>query len=256
MNLDRGGNIGRKLYVLALALALALASTAPAEDDEGGGVAKGSSLDPDLVKAKAEMLKAVAAKQEADVKAYLAESEKQLNFAKAAGEWAKARYLEELRGILVAEYNEIVTQQRRVQRLIEELRWNQALITHWRMGRTSQSSFNAMLKLVAGSLEFEPIRAALSKKVEPLPAENFIVNDDETGTASDLCEFPGGDVRRLLLFLRKKNFSLEPLEDAHFIVMEALSVISKSAADRILQHEQEIQAVRASRISELFQPPN
>jgi hypothetical protein len=124
-----------------------------------------------------------------------------------------------------------------------------------RLGKTDEQAFRAMVRLMGTATEFDPIRDAFNRKVEPLPKNNFVSNDNEDDTAVPPIDFPGGDVRKLLIFVKERNYSFTTLYDAHYIVMDALAVISKSAAERILRNEQEIQAVRAARISEAFIGP-
>lgn len=215
-----------------------------------------STTDPKYISAKAEELKAQNDRLRAEVEAKLAASKDALQWAQAAHEWAVANYIRELQRILIAEYEEIQKQQARVQRLIEEVRWNDALAQRISMGHIDRSGFQAMMRLIAGSTEFDAIRDVLNKKVDPLPAtENFVLNDTEEGIPQALKDFPGGDIRKLLLFLKTNNFSLIQLGDAHWQVLDGLAAIRRTAENRIMKYEQEIQAVRASRIAEVFIPP-
>lgn len=211
--------------------------------------------DPAYITAEAAYLKAQADKENADVNAYLAWSERELNIAQANKNMAAVRYIDTMRQIMENEYAEIAKQQQRIDRLCDGLRANQTLMEQIRIGKTTPAAFNAMIVLMATALEFDPIRDAFNRKVNALPKNNFLSNDDENDDAIPPQDFAGGDVRHLLLFVKKNNYSLHPLYDAHFIIMDSLSVVSKSAAMRVLQNEQEIQAIRAARIAEAFQVP-
>ena len=211
--------------------------------------------DPAFITSEAAYLKATAEKQNADVNSFLAWSQRELNIAQAAKQNAVVRYLDSMRNIMEAEYAEISKQQARIDHLIDGLRANQELMEQIRLGRTSPKAFNAMVILMATALEFDPIRESFNRPVVALPKNNFIPNDDESDNANFAIDFPGGDLRHLLLFVKKKNFSLNPLYDAHFLIMDALASVSKSAAERVLRNEQEIQSIRAARISEAFQLP-
>lgn len=216
----------------------------------------GSASDPTAITAAAAMLNAGAQKELADIAAMVGRSTAALNYANAERQYASILYLEDLRRMLNQEYDEILRQQSRLLRFINEIRNQETLVERIRLGRTDAMAFSAMLRLLSGSSEFAPIREALIRKVEPLSKENFIPNDDETGLVIPARAYPGGDVRKLLLFVKKNNYSFEPLEDAHWIVMDALSTISTDAANRILRAEQQIQAARAARVVELFSKPN
>ena len=240
----------------ALVAALFASLTTIAADKEGGGSGSAPNpSDPAYITAKAEYLKAQAEMQKANVAAFLAQSEAALNKARAAGEWAKARFIEDLRAIVQSEYYEIMKQQRRIEALIENLRRNADLVERIRLGRTGPESFNAMISLMAGAVQFEPIREAFNRKVGPFAATDFVPNDDESGNLIPPREFPASDIRRLMLFVRQNNYSFVPLYDAHWAVMDALAAVSGSAADRVMRLEQEIQAHRAKRISEVFLLP-
>lgn len=208
-----------------------------------------------MIKANAEATRANADQQRVQIERLRASAEAELNRARAAHEWAIVRYMEDLRVILRKEYEEIERQQAKMLRLISQIEWNQALVERIRMGRTDASAFRGMMALMAGAAEFEPIRESFTRKVDLLPKDNFISNDDETGTATPLMDFPGGDVRKLLLFVRKNNFSFEPLGDAHWLVMDSLASIVREAVNRILRAEQQVQAARAARIAEVFITP-
>lgn len=228
-----------------------------AADDKsaGSGYVPGAPNDPASITARAAMLNAMAAKQQAEVAAMVGRTTAELNLANSANLHARTAYLNDLRGMLNAEYAEILKQQNRLNRFIEDLRTQKSLVERIRHGRTDTTSFGAMMKLLASSAEFDAIREAFNRKLGNFPADNFIPNDDETGTANPAIEFPGGDIRRLILFVRKWNFSFEPLQDAHWAIMDGLQAVTKEAANRILAAEQEKQAVRAARITELFSKP-
>ncbi len=213
------------------------------------------STDPATIVANADRLKAENDRMRVAIENRTAETVQALNLANAARQWASVRYLEDLRNMLNKEYAEIEAQTARVRRLQNELEWNRSFVERIRMGHTDPHAFKALINLLAGASEFAPIRDTLTRKVDVLPKINFIPNDDETGTAIAAQDYPGGDVRRLLLFVKRNNYSFEPLEDAHWIVLDALASVVGDAINRVLRLEQEIQGARAARINEVFSKP-
>ena len=247
--------VSKSWFIFLTVSVLSLSARAGEEKSSGTGYVPGSTSDPANISARAAMLNARAAKQQAEVAAMVGRTTAELNLANAANLHAKTAYLNDLRGILNAEYAEILKQQSRLNALIDGIRTQKNLVERIRFGRTDTASFEGMMRLLASSAEFDAIREAFNRKLNAFPADNFVPNDDETGTANPAIEYPGGDVRRLILFVRKWNFSFEPLQDAHWAIMDGLQSVTKEAANRILAAEQEKQAVRAARITELFGKP-
>lgn len=247
--------VSRSWFIFLLISTISLNVRAADDKSSGTSYVPGSTSDPANITARAAMLNAMAAKQQAEVAAMVGRTTAELNLANAANLTARTAYLNDLRGMLNAEYAEIMKQQNRLNALIEGIRTQKNLVERIRMGHTDPASFDGMMKLLATSAEFDAIREAFNRKLTAFPADNFVPNDDETGTANRAIEFPGGDVRRLILFVRKWNFSFEPLQDAHWAIMDGLQAVTKEAAQRILAAEQEKQAVRAARITELFGKP-
>ena len=245
--------LGSSRSVLAAGPPPASSSTASAPAPANTGAPNPS--DPAFITAQAAYLSAIAAMQNSDINVFLAWSQRELNVANAARNWAVVRYLDSMRVIMEQEFAEITRQQNRINDLIAGLRYNQTLMERIRLGKTDPSAFGAMIQLMGTALEFDAIREAFSRKVEVLNKDNFVPNDDESDSANVAIDFPGGDIRHLLIFVKEKNFSFAPLEDAHYLVMDALAVVSKSAAERVLRDEQEIQSIRAARIAEAFTLP-
>lgn len=210
-------------------------------------------VDPKLIEAEANMIRAKNDEFRLQLERMLAESNVALNFAKAHGEEARARMIDAVQKMMMREFADIKAQEERILKIIESVRANQFLLHRLKAGKTDRLSFSAAMTLIAGVSEFATIKASLLITVPELKYdENFEHNDNETGLAYEILNFPGGDVRKLLLFMFKYDYSLKVLSDAQFAILTPLSAIEKDALDRIKYYEQEIMGVRSSRMIELL----
>ncbi|MEZ4749406.1 MAG: hypothetical protein R3B54_01905 [Bdellovibrionota bacterium] len=199
------------------------------------------------------------------IEARLAESEIQLNQAKTALAYAEATknyaevalintkiaHLNLYMQAMAYELNRVMHEQANINVKIKRITVQAELCAGLALGDTSYGAFQCLRYFRRHVIPTSIQQKTLFKEVAAMEASEFISNFGQGETIA----FPGGNVGKLIQFLEKQNYSVEPYGAAHSELMEFLNAVTSETERKLQEYYRYMDGIRAGTLN-VFELPN
>lgn len=242
--------ISRILFVFVLFLSNANAVQA-AEGADLGGLAS-------LMEARNDYRRTLIEARLAESEIQLNESKRALAYAEAAKNYAevglintKIAHLNLYMQAMAYELSRVMHEQANINVKVKRITVQAELCAGLALGDTSYGAFQCLRYFRRHVIPMSIQQKTLFKEVAALEANEFISNFGESATLP----FPGGNVGKLIQFLEKENYSVEPYGAAHAELMDFLNAVTTETESKLQEYYRYMDGIRAGTLN-VFELPN